>query len=149
MLAVGGEDGSVSVLNVATRKIISSHNVGSPVNTVAWAGDKALYVGCDNGSVLRLTRDTMTMTSWRQESSSPVLCLRYHDQLARIIVSRQDGSVTCHSDLSGDNSVLSLTGADLEPVYSVCVSDNGDVHTGSRDGRVRRYNCVSLMSTRT
>ena len=131
------------IINVAARKLIASHNVGSPVNSVCWAGDRGLYVGCDNGAVHRLTRDSDSV--WIDQSTSPVLCLRSHGQW--VVVSRQDGSVTCHHPTISGHHVVSLAGSDLEPVYSVSIA-NGHIYTGSRDGRVRRYN-TSAMSNKT
>ena len=142
-MAVGGEDGSVMIINVAARKIISSVNVGSAVNSVCWAADHGLYVGCDNGSVHRLTRDSDSVV-WSDQSSSPVLCLRSHGQW--LVVSRQDGSVTCQHTTSGQ--VVSLAGSDLEPVYSVSIA-HGHIYTGSRDGVVRKYSISCFTSNKS
>ena len=141
VLAVGGEDGTVLIINVAARKIISSVNVGSPVNSVKWSRGHGLYIGTESGKVHTLTRDGLTLFSGG--SSSPVLCLSYSDQCSSIIISRQDGTVSC--DAGGE--LVTLAGADHDPVYSVsCDSDH--LYTGCRDGLVRKYSIKTINNCR-
>ena len=67
---------------------------------------------------------------------------RYIAKLGKVLVGRQDGTVTLHG---GDHvaSVL-LTGPDTDPVYSAA-DDGHNIYIGCRDGTVRKYNFNKLL----
>jgi len=138
VLAIGGENGSLSVINVGAKKIIFSTKLGSPVNSVLLT-PSCLYAGCQDGKlhIIKKGQETMTLSC----SNSPILSLL--PVLEGVCVSRQDGCVAVH--LSGDP--VYLTGPDTEPVYQV-VSDGTWLYSGCRDGCVRKYNLESIRGLR-
>jgi len=138
VLAIGGESGSLSVLDVAARKVIFSVNLHSAVNCVLLT-PSCLYAGCQDGQVHILrTGDQGTILSC---SHSPVLSVL--PVCGGLCVSRQDGSVTIHQLDRSPPTRLDLTGADTEPVYRV-VEDGAWLYTGCRDGTVRKYSMASV-----
>ena len=74
VLAVGTESGQVSIINVAARSVLHSHQCSSAVNSVAWSGD-SLSVGCQDGSLHVITQNGVRVV---KNSSSPILCIRYN-----------------------------------------------------------------------
>ena len=138
VLAMGGEGGSLTVLDVAARKIIFSANLHSAVNCVLLT-PSCLYAGCQDGQVHILrTGGQGTILSC---SHSPVLSVL--PVCGGLCVSRQDGSVTIHQVDRSPHTRLDLTGADTEPVYKV-VEDGVWLYTGCRDGSVRKYSMASV-----
>jgi len=138
VLAIGGENGSLSVINVGAKKIIFSTKLDSPVNSVLLT-PSCLYAGCQDGKlhIIKKGQEPMTVSC----SSSPILSLL--PVLDGVCVSRQDGCVAVH--LSGDP--VYLTGPDTEPVYQV-VTDGTWLYSGCRDGCVRKYNIESIRGLR-
>jgi len=134
VLAMGGENGSLSVINVGAKKMIFSTNLGSPVNSVLLT-PSCLYAGCQDGKLHIIKRGQETITVFC--SNSPILSLL--PVLDGVCVSRQDGCVTLH--LSRDP--VYLTGPDTEPVYQV-VSDGTWLYSGCRDGCVRKYSLDNI-----
>jgi len=134
VLAVGGEGGRVTVLDVASRTTIFDANLESAVNCLTFTSI-GLYVGCQNGKVHLLTPkgEIFVLTS----SFSPVLSLLPVSDF--VGVARQDGSVTLHK---GEKR-LDLTGSDTDPVYSLA-QDNKWIYTACRDGSVRKYDVDAI-----
>ena len=134
VLAVGGEEGTVTVVAVSSRAELLTTNVGSPVNALALTRER-LYVGCQDGAIHLLSQAGPEVIL---ATTSPVLSmlrLRLGPETEdQVVTSRQDGSVTLY--LAGGR--LELTGADTDPVYSLA-EDGDDVFTACRDGRVRKY----------
>ena len=136
VLAVGGEEGTVSVLSVSSRALLQSFSVGSPVNALLLTEDK-LYVGCQDGGVHIISQ---AGTEVVRASSSPVLCMMRLEATDEVVISRQDGSVTVY--MAGGR--LELTGSDTDPVYCLA-QDDRNVYTGCRDGAVRKYDMTDLV----
>ena len=137
VLAVGGEEGTVSVVAVSSRTELLHTNVGSPVNALVLTKER-LYVGCQDGAVHLLSQAGPAVIL---ASTSPVLSmLRLTTEDQVVVTSRQDGSVTLY--LPGGR--LELTGADTDPVYSLA-EDPHYVYTACRDGRVRKYDRAAIL----
>lgn len=134
VLAMGGENGSLNILNVAAKKILFSTNLGSPVNSVILT-KTCVYAGCQDGKLhfIQSGQEMRTLSC----SNSPVLSLL--SVMDGVCVSRQDGSATIHHN--GDP--VYLTGPDTEPVYRV-VSDSSFLYSCSRDGCVRKYSLNAI-----
>jgi len=134
LLALGGENGSIEIIDVAGRKSVFSSRISSSVNSV-YLSKSCLFVGCQSGEVYTFLPNGSKNTLLC--SQSPVLSLI--PCFGSLCVARQDGSVTIH-DTSGNasHSPLELTGSDSDPVYQVA-DDESFLYTGSRDGVVRKY----------
>ena len=138
VLAMGGENGSLTVLDVAARKMIFSTNLHSAVNCVLLT-PSCLYAGCQDGKVhIVKTGEEHTALS---SSHSPVLSLL--PVCGGLCVSRQDGSVTIHQLQKSPPIRLDLTGPDIDPVYKV-VRVGSMLYTCCRDGAVRKYSMDSI-----
>ena len=137
VLAVGGEEGTVSVVSVSSRAVLHSSRLDSPVNAVLLTEDK-LYVGCQDGAVHIISQ---AGTEVIRASTSPVLSMMRLASTHQVLVSRQDGSVSLYLA----QARVELTGSDTDPVY--CLAEDEDhVYTGCRDGEVRKYDRRTVLN---
>ena len=134
VLAVGGENGSLSLVDLAGRTVISRAVLGSAVNSCHLAEGRVV-AGLQDGRTVEYGGGDLTRVKgeWH-DSTSPVLCTRGVAG-GWVVVARQDGTVTVYRPAGAR---VELTGPDTEPVYSVA-SDQDWLYTGCRDGSVRKY----------
>jgi len=133
LLLVGGEEGVLYAINLASSTVVSRFSCKSAVNTLS-STRTHLAAGCESGEVLVFALSTLdSPIAIHHVSNSPVLSLLC---LADgIICGRTDGSVTLQPFISGPTHCL--TGCE-DRVVSI-QRDNEYVYTASRDGCVRKY----------
>lgn len=137
MLAVGGEGGVLSLVDVAGRKVVSSVRLGAAVHCVDLTRDMVV-AGLEDGRVVAHRPSDLDTPLWKtHDSNSAVLCVKAVG--GGVAVGRKDGTVEVYI---GRRRVV-LTGPDTEAVYGLAV-DKDSLYTSCRDGNVRKYPLTSI-----
>ena len=141
LLAVGGENGWLSLINLYQRKIVFRVNLGKAVNVAKFHHGNNLLVGTDDGMIRNY--DICQMSKCLEiihDSNSPVISLL--SVADGFFAGRTDGSCVYYPN--GDSKKVLLSGADIDPVHAI-VSDGDYVYTSARDGVIRKY-YVNIIS---
>ena len=145
ILAVGGENGTVSLVNLHSRSVITKLKLAgknSAVNAISFLEENMLLIGCENGKIICLSIPQLKPLWVFHDSDSSVLSLLSLSRLNGFIAGKLDGSCIFYAIKSdkqiADERVL-LSGADADPINSI-KSDGSYIYTASRDGKIRKYN---------
>ena len=149
LFAVGGENGTIALINLFTRSILTAKKLEgkSPaVNTLSFINETNLLVGCENGKLLCLSVPDLKNVWTLHDSDSPIISLLSLNNRNGFLIGKQDG--TCifyrfNSDKKPINTKVLLCGADADPINSI-KCDGSHVYTGSRDGKIRKYNILHM-----
>jgi len=147
ILVVGTENGSVNLVDLKGRQIITSKKFSAAVNCVKFLEhENFLVVGLQDGQILVLDVPNLTEISKIHDSDSSVeslLTLRNG-----FVVGKYDGACLwygfdpVHNDISKD--VIVLTGADVDPITAMA-KDQDYIFTSCRDGCIRKYSIINMF----
>ena len=152
ILAVGGENGNIAILNLKARSILArcqlpGKNVA--VNAITFVDPlNLLLVGCENGEILCFSLPNLNEVFWKlHDSDSSIMSLLGLPRLNGFVAGKLDGTcffycLTSDAKLSSDSKVL-LSGADADPVNAI-KCDGNYIYTGARDGQIRKYNIMDI-----
>merc|ERR1712192_135102 len=124
LLAVGGENGLLALIDVANKKPVYQTKLNSPVLALSPL-DAALLAGCEDGSLHRVElKNEVVKVSSSRDSSSPITALLGLTSKEVLLVGRKDGTLTLHlgtSDrmelVTGKYSAVAGLTADDEKLY--------------------------------
>jgi len=141
---VGSEHGEVVFVQLSSNQILQRYTCNSAVNKVIPSiNHNSVLVGCENGEVLELdVKNPVSLINSIHASNSPVISLLSLGE-GKILCGRQDGTCTLYNTRSSHQIVLS--GPDYERITGIS-RDDEYIYTGSRDGVVRKYKVVNLLS---
>jgi len=142
LLAVGGEEGLLALIDVANKKTVYQTKLNSPVLTVSPL-NMALLAGCEDGSLHRIDLENeVVKVSSSRDSSSPITALLGLPPQDALLVGRKDGSLTLHSGTS-DRMEL-VTGKD-SAVAGLALDDE-KLYCATRDGTVATFLLSKLVA---
>jgi len=135
LLAVGGEDGLVVVLDVASRKEVWRTILSSPVSATTHSSS-CLWFGCEDGSLhtVTCTKDQGVTLTVETHSPSAILSLLHTSQLG-LVVARREGTVTLYSPRG---LRVELTSCTDTPVTGLA-ADSTFLYTITKDGSIATY----------
>lgn len=135
LLVLGCEDGLLQTVGLHSRKLINSHKFSKAVNCCKFISPTYIVCGTQDGYIYLLNIHNLSTPSviW-EESLSPVLCILPYQQ--GFFAGRSDG--TCMFYSINSDSMVQLTGPNLEPIYAIAV-DNIFLYTACRDAKIRKY----------
>ena len=139
ILVAGCENGGLKAISLSDRKQIFNFQTSSAVNSSHFLSDTIVSCGCDDGSVCVFDLRQHSPLHTLHHSNSRVLSLSGYK--GDLLVGRGDGTVEVWnlSDTQVPNTVRKLTGPMCDPIS--CISSSlSSIYTGSRDGKVRKYN---------
>ena len=149
MLAVGGENGTIGLVNLHARSVsvrtkVTGKNVA--VNAVSFLSKNLLIVGCENGATLCYSLPALTNIWILRDSDSSIMSLLSLPKLKGFIAGKLDGSCILYR-LDSENQLTSLrvllSGADTDPINTI-KCDGHHIFTAARDGMIRKYNLLDI-----
>jgi WD40 repeat protein len=138
MLAVGGQDGTVTLWNLATGKVrtVLRGHVG-PVLAIAFSPRSTLIASASKDGTARVTRLNGTPVAVMSGHTNPVTDVAFSPDGTRIVTASEDGTARVWKATTG--AQLALLQGGNGPVTSAGFLGNGDAVTGSDDGTVRLW----------
>lgn len=149
IFAAGGENGTIALVSLYSRSILAMKKLTGKIpaiNTVSFVSDKLILIGCENGKVLCLSVPDLTNVWTIHDSDSPILSLLSLTTRNGFIAGKQDGSCIFYrfnSNMKPLDTKVLLSGADADPINTI-KCDGTHVYTGSRDGKIRKYNVLHM-----
>ncbi|XP_050435955.1 proteasomal ATPase-associated factor 1-like [Adelges cooleyi] len=132
VLFIGCENGILSMIGIYSREIIVSSKLDVAVNACLINDDSRLFAGCNDGRVLLLDDNLVTLYTVN-DTTSPVKCMCIFKD--RIVSGHADGSCVARSN-SGKKTYF--TGTNSDSIYDVN-TDGRFLYTACRDGIIRKY----------
>ena len=138
---IGGESGSVQLLDLRNRSVIKSVNLNSAVNAVKFLNDEnTIAVGTQDGKLTLLRIPDLMILTEKHDSDSSLECLL--PLRNGVLCGKYDGACVWYSiDNNGHafgQDLLILSGADVDPIHDMA-QDEDYVYTAARDGCIRKY----------
>ena len=97
LLAVGGENGTIGIINLHTRSIVTRIKLpgkNNAVNAVTFLSQNILIAGCENGAILCLSVSNLK-TNWiLHDSDSSIMSLLAIPKLNGFIAGKLQDSTT-------------------------------------------------------
>jgi len=141
LLAVGGEEGLLALIDVANKKTVYQTKLNSPVLAVSPL-DVALLAGCEDGSLHRIELENeVVKVSSSRDSSSPITALLGSPSQDGLLVGRKDGTLTLHSETSARLELV--TGKDS--AVAGLAFDDKKLYCSTRDGAVATFLLSKLV----
>ncbi len=168
LCVVGGESGSVQLVDLRGRVIINSLKLTSAVNCIKFFSENVVISGCEDGSINVVSVPDMKVINQIHDSTSSIQSLlpihngfiggKYDgERLKRQLQLHKNihfdfltllGTCVWYCLDSNNGQVTTeriiLTGADIDPIYSMA-RDQDFVFTASRDGCIRKYMIADLF----
>lgn len=144
LLLLACEDGSARAYDVSSRKLLLTFGIGNePVTTAAFISEESVLCGCADGDLVKFDlRKTSECISSYSIGAGAVYSLLYMGD-GRVVTGHGDGMCTCWNLQHFSNSVVRLTGPDIDHITAVRnAADN--VYCSCRDGNVRRYSIADF-----
>ena len=148
ILAIGGESGSVQLIDLKGRSILNSVKLKAAVNVVRFFCLNLVLAGTESGALVMIRIPEMKIVGEIHDSESSIqsiVCVKHG-----FLASKYDGAVVWYGvTISGDQIQVDkdriiLTGSDVDPVYSMA-SDSDFIYTASRDGCIRKYDINEMF----
>ena len=138
IVVIGGESGSVQLINLRGRNVLNSTKLDSTVNTVKFLSENLIAVGTEDGKLRILTVPDLKILAEKHDSDSSLECVLPLKN--GILCGKYDGACVWYP-FNGTNfgtEILILTGADVDPIHDMA-QDEEFVYTAARDGIIRKY----------
>jgi len=135
ILALGAENGFLSVIAIHSRQKIHQIDLKSAVNRVMFIGDN-LVAGCQNGALYQYDVRALQQPVMTCEDSASAVTSLACTASSEPLVGRADGSVTRYH--TSDVMRTAYTGSDNDRISSLCVA-NSNLYAAARDGIIRKY----------
>ena len=146
---IGGESGSVQLVDLRNRSVIKSTNVNSAVNAVKFLNDEnTIAVGTEDGKLTVLRIPDLKILAEKHDSDSSLECLL--PLRNGILCGKYDGACVWYSlendgaSFASQDPILILSGADVDPIHDMA-QDDDFVYTAARDGCIRKYKKSSMF----
>ena len=146
LLGVGTENGSVLLVDLKGRKVISSIKLNSAVNKVKFY-DNFLVAGTQDGMVQVLCIPDLFVKHKIHDSNSAITAIQPLKN--GFLIGQHDGTciwygLDSNSDSEVNHQKILLSGADIDPVNDIA-KDHNFVYTACRDGVVRKYSINAMF----
>ena len=138
IVVIGGESGSVQLIDLRDRSVLNSTKLDSAVNTVKFIDENSIAVGTENGKLRILSVPDLKILAEKHDSDSSLECVLPLKN--GILCGKYDGACVWYpfNGTKFGTEVLILTGADVDPIHAL-VQDEDFVYTAARDGIIRKY----------
>jgi len=139
LICAGGENGSVTLVNLHSRRVVYRVQLDSAVNVVKFYGCSHMLVGCENGEIVGFNLSQMEGEPFRwHDSNSQIQSILPLPGQEGFVAGRGDGSCVFYPISQLSNFRVVLSGADIDPITAIA-SDSEFIYTSARDGNIRKY----------
>lgn len=144
MAVIGGESGSVKLIDLRGRNIMHSANLSEAVNAVKFFDENYIVAGTENGKISIIRVPDMSVMTEIHDSESSVQSIKILRN--GFLAGKYDGACIWYS-FDGSNighERIILTGSDVDPINDI-TKDEEYVYTASRDGSIRKYSIHEMF----
>ena len=144
MAVIGGESGSVKLIDLRGRNIMHSANLSEAVNAVKFFDENYIVAGTENGKICIIRVPDMSVMKEIHDSESSVLSITILRN--GFLAGKYDGACIWYG-FDGSNighERIVLTGSDVDPINDI-TKDEEYVYTASRDGSIRKYSIHEMF----